>query len=84
MSEEIKKNIINGKQCRAARALLYISQDELEKKSNVAKKTIADFERENRTPQTRTLRDIQRTFEEAGVEFETSERGFGIRLITKK
>ena len=47
------------------------------------KKTIADFERESRTPQVRTLRDIQRTFEEAGVEFENDERGVGVKLILK-
>jgi transcriptional regulator with XRE-family HTH domain len=45
------------------------SQSDLEKASKVAKKTIADFEREARTPYARTLEAIQRALEAAGVEF---------------
>jgi transcriptional regulator with XRE-family HTH domain len=56
-------------QCRAARGLLGWSQTQLAEASKVATKTIADFERESRTPYDRTLADIERAFEAAGVEF---------------
>jgi transcriptional regulator with XRE-family HTH domain len=68
-------------QCRAARALLNWSQDALAKASKVATKTIADFERESRTPYDRTLADIQRALESAGVEF-TNGGQPGVRMRT--
>ena len=72
---------ISRAQCRAARALLGWTQDDLEAASNVAKKTIADFERDARQPRPRTLTDIRRALEEAGVEFiEPNGGGAGVRL----
>jgi transcriptional regulator with XRE-family HTH domain len=56
-------------QCRAARALLNWSQADLAQASGVATKTIADFEREERSPYDRTLADLREAFEIAGVEF---------------
>jgi transcriptional regulator with XRE-family HTH domain len=49
-------------QSRAARALLEWSQEDLEAKSNVAKKTIADFERGAQIPYARTLIEIREAF----------------------
>jgi DNA-binding XRE family transcriptional regulator len=71
-------------QCRAARALLHWGQEDLEKAASVAKKTIADFEREARTPYPRTLTDIRAALERAGVEFiDENGRGPGVRLVAK-
>lgn len=56
-------------QCRAARAILGMSQDQLAEASNVAKATIANFELGKRTPYDRTLQDIQTALETAGVVF---------------
>jgi transcriptional regulator with XRE-family HTH domain len=56
-------------QCRAARALLGWSQAQLSAASGVATKTVADFEREERTPYERTLNDIRTALDAAGVEF---------------
>jgi transcriptional regulator with XRE-family HTH domain len=56
-------------QSRAARGLLGWSQAQLAEASKVATKTIADFERESRTPYDRTLADVRRAFEAAGVSF---------------
>ncbi|WP_424138576.1 helix-turn-helix domain-containing protein [Roseomonas chloroacetimidivorans] len=68
-------------QCRAARALLNWSQDQLESAAKVARKTIADFEREARTPYDRTLAAIRAALEAAGVEFiERNGGGPGVRL----
>lgn len=59
----------NPAQCRAARALLGWSQGQLAEASGVATKTIADFEREDRSPYERTLNDIHQALARAGVEF---------------
>ena len=67
-------------QCRAARALLNWSQSQLEAASQVAKKTIADFEREARTPYPRTLTAIRSAFEKEGLEFTDHVGNAGVRF----
>ena len=73
---------INPAQCRAARALLGWSQARLALASGVALKTVADFERGATTPQSRTLADLRRAFEDAGVAFipDNGEAGVGLRF----
>ena len=56
-------------QCRAARALLAWSQEDLVRHSKITKKTIADFERGATTPRPQTLDQILAAFEAAGIEF---------------
>jgi transcriptional regulator with XRE-family HTH domain len=53
------------------------TQSDLEKAYEVSKKTIADFEREERIPYVRTLAAIQRALETAGIEFLDED---GVRL----
>ena len=73
--------VMTRDQCRAARALLEWTQDRLAEVSSVSKKTIADFEAGKRTPYDRTLADIQRTLETAGLEFiPENGGGAGIRF----
>ena len=80
MSPNIK-NSLTLEQCRAARALLGWTQDDLEQASNVAKKTIADFERGARVPYPRTIADLRQSLEAAGVVFiEENGGGPGVRL----
>jgi transcriptional regulator with XRE-family HTH domain len=80
MSYDIKNDLLSP-QCRAARALLGWSQDQLEAASKVAKKTIADFERGARSPYPRTLADLRRALEVAGIEFIAENGGgAGVRL----
>ena len=74
-------NNVTSAQLRAARALLGWSQADLELKSRVTKKTIADFERGARQPYERTLIDLCRSLSEAGVEF-TNGDAPGVRLRT--
>jgi transcriptional regulator with XRE-family HTH domain len=72
-------------QCRAARGLLSWSQSQLAEASRVAVKTVADFERESRTPYDRTLADIRAALESAGVIFvEENGEGPGVRLRKAK
>ena len=66
-------------QCRAARALLNWSQDELAGVSQVAKSTIALFELGKREPYDCTLDDIRDALEAAGVEF-IEGNGGGVKL----
>jgi DNA-binding XRE family transcriptional regulator len=68
-------------QCRAARALLEWTQDQLAETASVSKKTLADFEAGKRTPYDRTLADIQKALEEAGIQFiPENGGGAGIRF----
>jgi transcriptional regulator with XRE-family HTH domain len=56
-------------QCRAARALLNWSQEELVARAAVSKKTIADFERGATQPRAQTLAQITQAFKVAGIKF---------------
>ena len=55
-------------QCRAARALLNWTQEDLVARSKITKKTIADFERGVTSPRPQTLAQIVAAFEAAGIE----------------
>jgi len=72
---------ISAAQCRAARALLDWSQDELAENAQVARATIADFERNMRMPMRQNLVSIVSALEAAGVAFipENGE-GAGVRF----
>ena len=69
-------------QCRAARALLSWSQEELVRHSKITKKTIADFERGATTPRQQTLAKILAALEAEGIEFLNGNRP-GVRLRKK-
>lgn len=76
---------LTHEQCRAGRALLGWSQDQLAEASKVAKPTIANFERGARQPYERTLRDLREAMEKAGAVFigqdeASSSGGPGVRL----
>ena len=73
--------MISPAQCRSARALLNWSQEDLEKASRIAKKTIADFEREVRTPHATTSDALEEAHRSAGVIFiPENGGGAGVRL----
>lgn len=56
-------------QCRAGRAIAGMSQQELADASEVAKATIANFEKGHRQPYKRTLTALQAALEARGVQF---------------
>jgi DNA-binding XRE family transcriptional regulator len=72
---------VNSHQCRAARALLGWSQQDLEGKARIAKKTIADFERGSTQPLERSIIAMKTAFESHGVIFlGQGEQGEGVRF----
>ncbi|RWO16119.1 MAG: XRE family transcriptional regulator [Mesorhizobium sp.] len=75
---------ISSAQCRAGRALIGWSQDQLAMAAKVAKATIANFEAGKRAPYDRTLLDLQAALEAAGMEFiPENGGGAGVRLRKK-
>ncbi len=75
---------ITPEQCRAARALLAWSQDDLSVKARVSKTTLALFELGQRDPYARTLTALRKSFERAGVVFIAGNGGGpGVRLKKK-
>ncbi len=69
-------------QCKAARALIGWSRRHLAEASQVSVRTLIDFERSARTPHRRTLVDLRRALEEAGIIFidQNDDVGPGVRL----
>ncbi len=61
--------MITPEQCRAARAWLDWSQEDLAQQANVALSTIRDFEKDRREPIANNVDAIQQTLENAGIEF---------------
>jgi len=69
-------SIISPAQCRAARALLNWSRDQLETRSKVAKKTIADFERGACGRLLEATEDsLSKAFLEAGIDLIAQDGG---------
>ncbi|MEQ1952475.1 helix-turn-helix transcriptional regulator [Mesorhizobium sp. CN2-181] len=75
--------MLTSAQCRAARALLEWSREELAAASKVAVRTVVDFERNAREPREVTKDALQRALEAAGVIF-VAENGEGPGVRLKK
>jgi transcriptional regulator with XRE-family HTH domain len=76
---------ISPEQCRAARALVSWSQEDLCARAKVAKRTLQLFELGQREPYTRTLEALRLALEKAGVEFiDENGGGPGVRLAKPK
>jgi hypothetical protein len=76
-----KTLIITAAQCRAARALIEWSVDDLSQSSKVVTKTIEDFELRYRWPSDSDKRLIRVALEEGGVVFIPEDGGgAGVRL----
>ncbi|GBQ65319.1 putative transcriptional regulator [Acetobacter lovaniensis NRIC 0474] len=79
-------SILLASQCRAARAMLGLSQKELAQKAEVGSRTLADFETGTRSPHPRTLKAIRETLCSLGIVFLDAEGGLGpgLRLDCEK
>ena len=68
-------------QCKAARAMTGLSQDQLAQKSGVAVSTIIPFEQKQRNPYASTVEKLRSALETAGIEFiEENGGGAGLRM----
>jgi transcriptional regulator with XRE-family HTH domain len=68
-------------QCRAARALLNITQPELAKLAGLGLSTVVDFEKGRRQVSLAGVETIQRALRRAGIEFiDENGGGLGVRL----
>lgn len=72
--------MITGRQIRAARALIDMSQDELAKAAGLTPQAIRKIESGEVTPREGTLADITRTFTERGIEF-TDNQGVKFKPV---
>jgi ribosome-binding protein aMBF1 (putative translation factor) len=72
--------MMSPEQCRAARAWLGWSQQELAQRARVGVSTVKDFERGDRKPMVNNLEAMRRAIEAAGVVLiEEDGRSVGIR-----
>lgn len=72
---------MSPEQCRIARVLLNLSQEELAEAAHVARATLADFERGTRVPTHNNVQAIRTVLESAGIAFiPASGGGAGARL----
>ncbi len=73
--------LILPEQCRAARALLNLSQDEIAESAHITGPTIGGFERHGKAPTYNNLQAIRAALEAAGVQFiDPNGGGPGVRL----
>ena len=71
--------MITPAQCRAARALLDWSQQDLAKAAHLGLSTIRDFEKSRRVPTHNNLHRIKLALEEAGVEIGMENSSVALR-----
>jgi DNA-binding transcriptional regulator YiaG len=67
-------------QCRAARAWLNLSQEELAKAATVGVSTVRDFEAGRREPTRNNLAAMKAALEKGGVAFVDTSKGLGISV----
>jgi transcriptional regulator with XRE-family HTH domain len=80
MSTKIVDNITSG-QCKAARALLELTQGELADAASLGLSTIVDFEKQRRQVSLEAIRTIRQALATRGIEFiDENGGGPGVRL----
>jgi DNA-binding XRE family transcriptional regulator len=67
-------------QCRAARALLDLTQSQLAHAADLGLSTVVDFEKERRQVSEEAVKAIRIALEQSGIEFIDENGGRGLRL----
>ncbi len=75
---------ITPNQCRAARELLDLSREDLQKKTKLARETIGNFERGNGNLTMKTLEILKTAFESSGIEFVDDIDRLGVVILKKR
>jgi transcriptional regulator with XRE-family HTH domain len=70
-------------QCRAARALLGITQSQLARAAKLGLSTVVDFEKERRLVSNEAVRAMRSALQRAGIEFMDGD-GSGEGLLLRK
>jgi transcriptional regulator with XRE-family HTH domain len=70
-------------QCRAARALLGITQSQLARTAKLGLSTVVDFEKERRLVSNEAVKSIRTALQRAGIEF-MDGNGAGEGLLLRK
>lgn len=81
------KNVdkITSTQCRAARALLGLTQPQLAQRAGLGLSTIVDFEKARRQVSTEAMQELRKALEHLGVQFiPENGGGEGVRLLRKR
>jgi transcriptional regulator with XRE-family HTH domain len=79
--QKLRLYSITPGQCRAARALLDITQPELADLAGLGLSTVVDFEKSRRDVSRTAVHDLQKALEEAGIQFiDKNGGGPGVRL----
>lgn len=72
--------MITPGQCRAARALLDLSQKQLADAAGVSLRTIQGFERGDRVPQSLAMSAVERVFQSEGIVFVAQSGWIGVKI----
>jgi transcriptional regulator with XRE-family HTH domain len=83
LSTKIGDRLMTPAQCRAARALLGITQSQLARAAKLGLSTVVDFEKERRVVSDESIRAVKATLQRAGIEF-TNGNGDGEGLRIKR
>ena len=79
-----KSDLITPAQCRAARALLDMTQPDLAERSGLGLSTVVDFEKSRRQVSDRAIADLRSALERAGVRFVREETAIGVMTQSTK
>lgn len=79
-----KSDLITPAQCRAARALLDMTQPELAERSGLGLSTVVDFEKSRRQVSDRAIDDLRAALERAGVQFVQQATAIGVMTAAPK
>jgi transcriptional regulator with XRE-family HTH domain len=79
-----KSDLITPAQCRAARALLDMTQPDLAERSGLGLSTVVDFEKSRRQVSDRAIDDLRTALERAGVQFVRQDKAIGVMTASPK